>query len=133
MKEERPRLNIPLTASDRWLERLSIVGLLAFWGFAVYMYPRLPEIIPVHFNIKGEIDDYGNKITWLLLPVVATLLYLLLTMFSRYPHLLNYPVKITAANAERYYAKGVRLLRILKLAIVIILFTIAWIIIQSAI
>ena len=32
----------------------------AFLASAV-LYPRLPEKIPVHWNIEGQIDGYGNK------------------------------------------------------------------------
>src|SRR5262245_49193657 len=30
-------------------------------GFSMAIYPRLPEQIPTHWNIKGEIDAYGSK------------------------------------------------------------------------
>ena len=29
--------------------------------YAAYLYPSLPEIIPTHFNIKGEADGFGGK------------------------------------------------------------------------
>jgi uncharacterized membrane protein len=29
--------------------------------YATYLYPSLPEIIPTHFNIKGEADGFGGK------------------------------------------------------------------------
>jgi uncharacterized membrane protein len=29
--------------------------------YAAYLYPSLPEIIPTHFNIKGEADGFGVK------------------------------------------------------------------------
>ena len=29
--------------------------------YAAYLYPNLPEIIPTHFNIKGEADGFGGK------------------------------------------------------------------------
>ena len=133
MTQERPKLNIPLTQSARLLEVLAIVGLLAFWGLTIYFYPHLPETIPVHFNFKGEIDDYGHKKTLWILPIIATLLYALLTIFNRYPHMLNYPVQITTANAERYYTKSTKLLRIIKLLVVIVFLLIEWIMIQAAV
>lgn len=37
--------------------------ILIVLGFAlgVYFYPSLPNRIPIHWNLKGEIDGYGSK------------------------------------------------------------------------
>ena len=29
--------------------------------YATYLYPELPETIPIHFNIKGEADGWGGR------------------------------------------------------------------------
>lgn len=40
------------------------VGLLvAAWVAALVAYSYLPERVPIHWNIRGEIDGYGHK-TW---------------------------------------------------------------------
>jgi len=41
-------------------------------GLAAYLYPALPEQIPTHWNIHGEVDDYTPK-PWgvMLLPAAA--------------------------------------------------------------
>lgn len=53
---------------------------LAFWGLALcplaYLFARwntLPSKVPVHFNIKGEVDRVGNKteLLWLLLFLIG--------------------------------------------------------------
>lgn len=60
-----------------------ITVLVIPFAYAMYLYPGLPEIIPTHFNIKGEADGYGSKGTIFLLPsimgVVGFMVYLLLT------------------------------------------------------
>jgi|LauGreDrversion4_1035100.scaffolds.fasta_scaffold133191_2 uncharacterized membrane protein len=38
--------------------------------YATYLYPSLPEIIPTHFNIKGEADGFGGKDSIYLGPVI---------------------------------------------------------------
>ena len=40
------------------------------------LYPRLPEKIPIHWNIQGQIDGYGNK-HWALLLTPGIMLGLL--------------------------------------------------------
>ncbi|MGB5429959.1 DUF1648 domain-containing protein, partial [Eudoraea sp.] len=34
----------------------------------------MPERVPMHWNIKGEIDRYGDKIELILLPILLPLL-----------------------------------------------------------
>lgn len=58
---------------------LVVLICLAFLG-GLMLYPALPDQIPTHWNIKGEIDDYGSKnFTALGFPLIILGLYLLLT------------------------------------------------------
>jgi uncharacterized membrane protein len=55
--------------------------LILFLPFAVsiYLYPTLPDTVPIHFNAAGQPDDWGPK--WLnafLLPVISMGLYFVL-------------------------------------------------------
>lgn len=58
----------------------------------------------------------------LVLCMLSTLLYIGIGQLLRYPHLLNYPVKITEQNALRQYTLSTRFLRYLKMIIVLIFF-----------
>ncbi len=40
---------------------LKWVFLLAMVGGGVYFYNLLPDIVPIHWNIEGEVDNYANK------------------------------------------------------------------------
>jgi uncharacterized membrane protein len=52
----------------------SILIVLVFL-VTLYVYPQLPEQVPVHWNLEGKVDDYGDK-TWatFLLPVAMILI-----------------------------------------------------------
>lgn len=52
---------------------LIIVVLLPFLYLA-YIWNQLPESVPLHWNFKGEIDRYGDKIELLLIPILLPLL-----------------------------------------------------------
>lgn len=39
-------------------------------GYAFYLYPSLPNSIPIHFNMKGEVDGWGDRESIFLLPVI---------------------------------------------------------------
>jgi uncharacterized membrane protein len=57
------------------LKELSLMGIVAVpFIYLSYIWDKLPEIIPVHWNYKGEIDRYGNKIEILLIPILLPLL-----------------------------------------------------------
>jgi len=59
-----------------WLARYEIVVMFAI---AIWKWPSVPEKIPIHWNIAGNIDGYGSKFTGLLLiPIVALAGYALI-------------------------------------------------------
>jgi len=122
----RPLLKLAMGPADLILEILAIVSLLCFIGFMAYHYATLPETVPTHFDASGKPDDYGSKTTLLILPVIALVIYSILSLIGRIPEKLNYPVKITPANSRRQYTLGIRLIRYLKLAIVLMFFFISY-------
>jgi uncharacterized membrane protein len=117
---ERPTLKLSLTFFDQSVEVLGLLILLGFWIFTIYFYPMLPETIPTHFGGGGEPDGFGPKTAILGLPIVSTVLYLMLTFFSRYPHKMNYSTTITAENAEVQYRIMTRMIRVLKVFVLLI-------------
>lgn len=52
---------------------LIVIVLLPFIYLA-YVWNQLPEKVPIHWNIKGEIDRYGEKIELLLIPFLLPFL-----------------------------------------------------------
>lgn len=59
----------------------SIILLIIFWTVCASLYPILPEQIPSHWNLSGNIDGYVNKaIGSLLLPLLPIGMYLLMTL-----------------------------------------------------
>ncbi len=114
----RPRIQIKSTAIDIIIEAASWTLLLTLWFITAVNYPSLPEIIPIHFNFFGEADGHAVKLAYWMFPFITTGLFLLLTQISRYPHALNYPVKITEENAYKQYSMAKRFMRIMRLVIV---------------
>ncbi len=56
----------------------------AMFVVAIAIWPFAPEQMPVHWNLRGEVDGYGNKfVGLLLLPLVALALYGLLLGLPR--------------------------------------------------
>ena len=131
--EERPKLKIQLSPTDKVLELLGWGVLLALWAWTGTSFSNLPDSIPTHFNAAGEADGFGRKASIIGLPVIATLLFIGLTILNRYPHSFNYPTAITQDNALRLYTLATRMLRYLKLVLVLVFGGIELMTIQHAI
>lgn len=52
-------------------------------AYTAYLYPSLPDTIPLHFNLEGKPDGFGNKskiwFVTLLLTLVSGCVYLIIT------------------------------------------------------
>ena len=103
-----PRLKIKLTLSDadKVLEILGWLLLIVLWIIVIAKYSALPEIIPTHYDAAGNTNDTGPKATIFLFPAIATVLFISMTLLSKYPHIFNFPRPITESNARRQYAPG---------------------------
>jgi uncharacterized membrane protein len=66
-----------------WAAALILVGLT--WAGSAWIYPKLPETIPTHWNIKGQIDGYGSK-TWAVF-LMPFMMLLFLGLFRVLPYL----------------------------------------------
>ena len=90
---------------------LALAGLIqaAMWWRAAWWYPRLPDRIPIHFNMAGTPDGWAAKsvATWFLLPSLATLLALALlgAGLVMIPALARHkPQSINIPSKERFLA-----------------------------
>lgn len=129
---KRPRIKPEYTKGDRVFEIISWVFLLMFWGMVLCSYESLPDIIPTHYNASGNGDGFGEKRMILMLPLVATILFVAISLLNRFPYLFNYPTHITEENAYRQYTNATRMLRCLNFMLVIIFGLIAFKTIQNA-
>jgi uncharacterized membrane protein len=87
--ENRYRVTKKMLARD-W-PALLILAVMFIAG--LLLYPRLPDLVPAHWNIRGEVDNYFNRF-WgaFALPLMTGGIYLLL-LFVPYldPKRENYP------------------------------------------
>lgn len=118
--ETRPKIKLSLSPLDNKLELTSKILLVVLWALTIYSLLKLPTTIPIHFNVSGQPDNYGNKLTLLILPILATTIYFGLTQLNKFPHIFNYMTKITENNVQKQYTIATRMLRFLKLAILVI-------------
>lgn len=131
--KDRPVINIPKTAIEKGLNILSVVLLGFMFLQVIFYWSELPEQIPIHFNAIGEVDDWGGKGTLFLLPIIGTIvIYLPLFFLSRYPHVYNYPVKLTQENASKLYLIARRMLVMMNFEIILFFAVTEWEMIRIA-
>lgn len=118
--EKRPKIKIVLHFSDKLIELLGGLSVIILWVFVIWIYIKLPEIIPVHYNESGNPDYYGNKLSIFLLPLITSIIYAALTKLNKYPHIFNYTEEITEENALQQYTFGTRMIRYVKFTVSIL-------------
>jgi uncharacterized membrane protein len=120
MNNEQPFVKIKKEPVDFFLEYSALIVLIATWGFTIYHFNKLPDIIATHFDLNGNPNGFGSKFTIWLLPIIITLVYILIYVLNRYPHKFNYLTKITEQNAYKQYKLASRMMRILLFNITIL-------------
>mgnify|MGYP001035939932 FL=1 len=118
--ETRPKIKLTLSSLDSKLESAGKAFLIILWALTLFVFLKLPATIPTHFNASGKADNYGSRMTILISPILATIIYFGLAQLNKYPRIFNYMVKITENNAPGQYKIATRVLRFLKLAVLII-------------
>ncbi|MEO0091849.1 MAG: DUF1648 domain-containing protein [candidate division WOR-3 bacterium] len=72
---------------------------LSSLAISIYFYPKLPDKIPSHWNIQGEVDGYMNKLWGLfLMPFVLLAMFLLFILIPRID-----PLKANIEKFRKYY------------------------------
>jgi uncharacterized membrane protein len=61
------------------VELIQLLVIAAMFGAAAWCWQLVPERLPVHWNLEGQVDRWGGKFEGLLLlPIISTGLYLLM-------------------------------------------------------
>lgn len=75
------------------------MGLISLVATAV-LYSKLPEMIPVHWNVRGEVDNYGPRYMAWVIGALPLLIYLLMRFLPAIdPRHKNYEKSARAYNA----------------------------------
>jgi hypothetical protein len=96
-------------------EGLAVAALIFQFALLGLFWSDLPASVPTHYGFSGRPDQYGAKSSLFLSPLIACLLYGLLTVVSFLPETFNYPVQVTDENRARLQTITQNLLRWLKL------------------
>ena len=96
---------------DLWLILLMITSTVGI----IFIYSSLPMQIPVHWDINGDVDRYGNRINIIYLALIPVLIYILFLIL---------PV---IDPRRKNYNKHKKAYRITKYAVILLMLSISWI------
>ncbi|MBU9723693.1 MULTISPECIES: DUF1648 domain-containing protein [Bacillaceae] len=122
----RPKIPLEELEKSAFERFLSIISILIFLGsvvFLVVIWSNLPDQVPAHFGATGEVNRHGSIWELVVLLAVGAVLYVLMHVLEKYPHLHNYPVEITELNAAEAYRISRTLIGTLK-NVILILFSV---------
>lgn len=125
-KAERPARTYATGAVTKGLRWLGVLATLGITAWILVRYPSLPDTVATHFDVRGQADDWGPRWSILALGGIMALMALALAVLSTRPRGFNYPVAITADNAQAVYREGERMMVWTLLGVVGLYGGIAW-------
>jgi uncharacterized membrane protein len=87
---------------QKYLDTISLAALavlLVFTGFALYGPNRLPDHIPTHFDQLGHADAWTTPSSFEALPVIAVIVYLVLSVVTAFSWLARSAAQKTPDSA----------------------------------
>ena len=94
------------TLVDKAIVLISGSLLMANWFYPLKSLKDLPSVIPLGFNIRGEIRLAANKYLLLGIPLVSTLFMIRYANLAIHPEAIQYPMKVDGKNAKQIYCLG---------------------------
>ena len=98
----------------RTLDSLCLMWLIGISIYVFMSYGKLPDTIPMHYNLMGEIDRYADKSEIFILLVIAIGMHSLIGVIEGLPSLWNTGIKITETNKELVYGTLTKMIKTLK-------------------
>lgn len=113
---EKPRY----TKVELVLEFISLLALLTYLIYIVANWSSVPQIIPDHFGWASMPDSWDSKGMLPTMLYVTSFIYILLSVLSRYPGVINFPVPVNEDKSEAHLQLRFSLILWIKAELVLI-------------
>lgn len=100
---------------------MEAVCLILLIGLTLYLsinWGNIPNKIPAHYDLAGNIDRWGKKAEILIVPIMSWFLYLMITALEQVPMIWNTGVQVTEENKRRVYRVLKYMIKSMKLLMV---------------
>lgn len=110
-------MKIKRTKYDIIVNCLSLLCLIGTFIFLIVSWELIPNKIPGHYNVVGEIDKITNKNSLIILLAVGWGMFILISTVEKFPQTWNTGVQVTEKNKEKVYRILKNMLGTIKLLI----------------
>lgn len=122
-------MEVSVTRYHKFIKYLCIFIQAGTVLYLLFIWKRLPERIPIHYNGAGEIDGYGSRYMAWLCPAAMLLMYQFIELLERHPAWWNTSVTVTRENAKKVYGVLKNMIVTMKLVLVsVIAYLSIWIV-----
>lgn len=120
------------TRMDTVLDLVNVFLMLMMWMACFRLYQIAPDIIPIHFNAKGQADGWGGKDMLFAIAIIGTVIGLFLLLSTRFSsHFYNYMVAVNKENIYVQHQLATRMNRILAIDLILLLISLLFIMTYS--
>ncbi len=99
------------------LNILCLIQLIGMILFLLICWSHIPQQIPMHYDLAGNITRWGSRKELILFPVLAWITYLPVTLVEQFPQIWNTGVQVTDHNRSRVYTAILHMTSSLKFLI----------------
>lgn len=128
----RSWLKIECDKTDQLIEALTLISFVFSFAFIGYYYSELPDRVPAHFGLDGEVKRYDEKSMIWLIPMLLSAICFGVYKLNKHPYLYNYTVKITPENAKNHYKDASKIIRYINFCIALMCAVITYEIVNIA-
>lgn len=112
---------------------LAILIAIVNLAYATYSFTNLPNTIPIHFDIDGKPNGWGEKYTFFFIPLINLALVGFMATVRKNPFsYLNLPIRLSSNNLKERVKLGRELLDLISICISTLFFFIELDIVKSS-
>lgn len=112
---------------------LAILIAIVNLAYATYSFTNLPNTIPIHFDIDGKPNGWGEKYTIFFIPLINLALVGFMATVRKNPFsYLNLPIRLSSNNLKERVKLGRELLDLISICISTLFFFIELDIVKSS-
>jgi len=90
----------PRSRAQWFFEGLSLLLVILMFAMVAFHWQQFPDRVPAHFDFHGKPNGYHGKRFLLILPGIAAVVWIVMTLAQRYQRLINIPFTIDRDSPE---------------------------------
>lgn len=114
------------TIFQKIIEIITLLVLVAMIITVVTLFRKMPDVVPIHYNISGQIDGWGSKYVLLISPIIGVVICVGFFILLRVPRIWNMPFEPNENSKYKLYKSTRSLIGFLNLDFSLVFFYISY-------